>query len=303
MIESVTVTNSRNNSIILKLADPFENGILIQGIDGIGPGKADINTTELATTDGGIINSARLSSRNIVFNLLLLEAPDVETTRHRVYKCFPIKKEVGLTIKTDQRTVSISGIVESNEPDIFSEQESMQVSIICPDPYFYAENALYKLNGVTQAFSFPFSNESLNNKVINLGEITYTKGEKIYYDGEIDSGVIIKIHATDHVEDIWIRNDADNTTMALDTSKIDTIVGDGNNDIIAEDVIYISTMKSKRYVHLVRNGVTYNILQTLPKGSKWIMLQSGVNSFSYGASDGIMNAEIDIASYVLYSGI
>ena len=84
--------------------------------------------------DGSIFASARATERNIVLTLILLPIPSIESVRQKTYSFFPIKKAVTLLVETDNRLVETTGYVESNEPNIFSQQESTQISIICPDP-------------------------------------------------------------------------------------------------------------------------------------------------------------------------
>ena len=67
MIKSVTVTNYLGESLLLELSNPWEVGIAITKIEGLGPVKASINSTEISSGDGARFNSARISTRNIVF--------------------------------------------------------------------------------------------------------------------------------------------------------------------------------------------------------------------------------------------
>ena len=97
MIKNVTVTNHLGESIKLNLRVPEKSGFLIQKISGLGPSKANINSTESATIDGSIYNSARVTSRNIVIELAFMFSPTVEDVRQRSYKYFPIKKELRFT--------------------------------------------------------------------------------------------------------------------------------------------------------------------------------------------------------------
>ena len=62
MIQSVTVTNPKGESLKLVLRAPESSGLIIQEISGLGPSKANINSTELATMDGSIFASARALS-------------------------------------------------------------------------------------------------------------------------------------------------------------------------------------------------------------------------------------------------
>ena len=69
MIRAVTFTNYLGDSIRLDLARPEESGFIIKSVTRLGPGKANINTTEIATNDGSLFNSSRMPSRNIVISL------------------------------------------------------------------------------------------------------------------------------------------------------------------------------------------------------------------------------------------
>ena len=72
MIRAVTVTNYLGESKRFELAFPEKSGFAVQSISGLGPSKADINTTEISTNDGSLYNSARVNSRNIVMSLKLM---------------------------------------------------------------------------------------------------------------------------------------------------------------------------------------------------------------------------------------
>ena len=66
MIRSFTVTNYRDESLTCELSDPSKEGFVVAGIDGLGPTKATVNVTDISSIDGGLFNSARIGSRNIV---------------------------------------------------------------------------------------------------------------------------------------------------------------------------------------------------------------------------------------------
>lgn len=161
MIRSVTVTNYLGKSITLELGRPEESGFIVKNITGLGPDKATVNITEYTSEDGGIFNSARKSSKNIVMELEFMSYKEtIEDVRQKSYEYFPLKREVNLKILTDNHELEIDGIVESNEPDIFSKNEGCQISIICPNPYF---REIYKQetfsSGDKEMFEFPFWND------------------------------------------------------------------------------------------------------------------------------------------------
>lgn len=302
MIKSIIVTNYRGDSIQLDLADPEKSGFLVKEISGLGPCKATINTTEVSTNDGSIYNSARLDARNIVLDLAFVGS-DIETVRQLSYKYFPIKKELSLEIITDNRDCVTTGYVESNEPDIFSEEESASISIICPDAYFYSakdgEN-ITESYGETPMFEFPFCNDSLTEKLLIMGEIYQFTEVVVAYDGDAEVGATITLHAIGEVTNPAIYNVETSEQMLIDTGKMETLTGSG---FIAGDDIIICTVKGKKTVKLLRDGVYTNILNALDRNSDWFQLSKGENVLSYTAESGGSNLQIKIQNDVIYEGI
>lgn len=303
MIKSITVTNYLGDSIKMELARPEKSGFIVHSVHGLGPGKASINTTEVSTNDGGIFNSARLPSRNIVIGLLYMWQDSIEEVRHKSYKYFPLKKKVKLTIETDTRTAFIEGYVEANEPNIFSKVEGADISIICPNPLFYStekDNSEVVFSGVESAFEFPFSNESLVEPLLEMSIMRNTIEQVVTYDGDADIGVTITINAIDTATNITIYNTGTREIMRLDTSKIEAITGSG---IVAGDSITICTVKGRKSITLLRAGKTTNILNCLDRNSDWFSLTKGDNVFAYTAEDGASNLMFRIDHQVVYEGV
>lgn len=303
MIKSVTVTNYINDSIKIELKSPETTGFIVDegGITGLGPAYAYINTTEFATTDGAVFNSAKASSRNIVMNLLFMESPTIEAVRQRSYKYFPLKRRIKILIEADNRVCETYGYVESNDPSIFSKREGTQISIICPDPYFYSNvDRVILFYGVEPGFEFPFSNESLSTPLIEFGNIKNEPIQSIYYRGDAEVGFTMYIHALGEITNPAIYNITTREQMRLDSSKIEAITGSG---IINGDDIIISTISNDKYIHLVRNGVTTNILNCLDKNADWFALSKGDNVFAYTRDYGITNMQFRVEYKEAYEGV
>lgn len=301
MIKSVEVTNNLNESILIELRFPEKSGFLIKEITGLGPAKADINSTEVSTFDGAIFNSARINSRNIVLTLKLLMSPTVEDIRQKSYKYFPVKKKIKLKIETDNRICEIYGYVESNEPNIFSKEENTVISIICPDPYFYnsaIETTMF--SGIQAGFEFPFSNESLTAKTIVMGDIILNQEKSILYEGDSEMGVIIYIHALGAATNVTICNTQTRELMKIDTDKLTILTGSA---IIAGDEIFISTIKGDKFIQLLRDGVYYNILNCLDKNVDWFQLVKGDNLFAFTAETGVSMLQFEIQNRIAYEGV
>lgn len=186
MVESIEVINFSNDSKPLKLvlSDP-ENEITSQGfavtsVTGLGPGKATVNSSELVTIDGAEFINARLPKRTIKIDLTFLPIAYekdgkrvdefVADIRRKSYRYFPIKEKVKLIFTTveyrrdptnmyksipDRKSYYIEGIVEQNEPNIWSKSESSTIQIVCMDPYFKDVNTMKKsFNDIIPRFHY-----------------------------------------------------------------------------------------------------------------------------------------------------
>lgn len=304
MIRKIIATNHLGESLEMELQHPEKSGLYIYDITGLGPGKADINTTDIATNDGSLYNSARMNQRNIVVSMKFLFAPTIEDVRQKVYKYFPIKRQIKLAIETDNRFCEIVGCVESNDPDIFSKKESTQISIICPDPYFYSigedGESTTVFSGIEPLFEFPFSNESLTERLIEFGAIQNRMEQTVYYDGDAEVGVTIHINALGKASNVTIHNTGTRETLRIDTKKLNQLTGSG---IVAGDEIIISTVKGNKYIQLLRGGVYTNILNCLDKDADWFQLAKGDNIFAYTADSGASNLQFRIVHRTIFEGV
>ena len=315
MINSITVTNYLGDKLKLELARPERSGFVIKSITGLGAGKANISTSDVITTDGGLFNSSRLPVRNIVISLEFMrlaskvdgQSLSIEEARQKTYRYFPIKRKVTLQIDTDNRSVEIEGYVESNEPTIFSKNEGTEISIICPDPYFYAygDDGVISTDfyGLTPLFEFPFSNESTSIPLMEMGTLSETSQRTVMYEGDIETGVTITLHATGEANNITIHHHNPDTTgsIRIDTDKLRALTG---SSIKAGDDIIICTIKGSKFAKLVRDGKTRLILNCLDKDAAWFQLVRGENVFTYTADDdGASKINMSIEGRVRYEGV
>lgn len=303
MIKSVTVTNYLGDSIKLELTKPEESEFAIMSIDGLGPGSATINTSEQVTDDGATYNSARVQTRNIVISLRYWgKTESIESIRQKSYKYFPLKRKVTLLIETDNRTSEIEGYVESNEPNIFSSEEGSDISIICPNPFFYSAYVtnVTSFGGVEALFEFPFSNESLTEPLLEFSEIRDQIDRDIIYEGDVEIGVTIHIRASGSASGITIYNVGKRETMKINTNTLEVMTGSG---IVDGDEIVITTTRNNKSAILIREGKTTNILNCIDRMSTWFQISKGVNTFAYTAETGRNNLLLEIQNRVVYEGV
>lgn len=285
----------------LILREPDKSGLIVKEITGLGPPKATINSTEIATADGGIFSSARAQERNIVITLQMMFAPTIETSRQKTYRYFQIKKPVRLLIETDNRMVEATGYVESNTPLIFTSEETTQISIVCVDPFFYAiGDSETVFSGVQPKFEFPFSNESILDQMLEMGNLLLDTRAELDYIGDVDTGIVITIHALGPAEGIRLYNVDTQEEMVIDTAKIATITGgvvDKGDDII------ISTIKGSKYIKFRRGGHDTNVIAALRRGGSWFQLTPGPNKFGFSAESGENNLMVSFSYRNAYGGI
>lgn len=311
MIKTITVTNYLGNSLTLELTRPEKSGFVVKSIDGLDPPAASINASDFATGDGAKYNSSRISTRNVVLHLTFMKTQNetIEDIRHKAYKYFPPKTEVKLTIDTDIFTVETRGRVESTLVSIFSNEEGADVSILCPDPYLYSTKTNETLfTGVIPLFTFPFSNESPTSPMLEFGKTKIDTVKNVHYEGDFEIGIVIKIHAVGDVSNIAIYNLDKNEEMSINTDIITNMFKTENgevtiNGIVAEDEITIDTRRGQKSAILLRNGIKYNILNSINKGSTWFTLSKGGNTFAYRTASGEENIEFHISNQVAYLGV
>ena len=303
MIKSLTVTNPKGESLKLDLMRPGLSGLAVKSIDGLGPPQASIKTSEIATMDGVLYVGSRLEIRNIVISLIMMEQPSVEVNRLKTYRYFPVMKSVEIVVETDDKTVKINGYVESNEPEIFAEQEETKISIICPDPYFYDVNeSVVGFSDVLSLFEFEFENASVSEKLIEMSEIRNDTRSLITYPGDGDTGLLIKIQMYAPVTKIEMYNSFTGGSMKIDASKLPSTLG---STFRVNDVLEISTKRGDKSVTLVRSGNRSNAITCLTRNAEWFQLTAGDNIFSYAIDDGDndSNVSITFAFDIAYEGV
>jgi hypothetical protein len=302
MIKSIKVTNPKGESLVLDLFHPEKSGLIVRSISGLGPPKANINSTDLATADGALYSSARASTRNIVFNLQFMFAPTIEDSRQLTYKYFPLKKLIKIEVETDNRSLETSGYVESNQPDIFSKEETTQISILCLNPFFYDPNpSVTQFATVTPTFEFPFSNESTNENLIEFGAINLDTRSIIDYIGDVDTGVLITIHALGSVSgSLTIYNVETQEKMIVNLAKIKTLIG---KDYGSGDDIIISTVSGDKYVQVLHDGKYTNAIAAIEKLADWFQVSVGRNIFNFTVTKGVENLVMSFSYRNAYGGI
>ena len=303
MIRSVTVINPSGRELTMVLNNPWESGLAVLEVSGLGPPKATINSSKVVGRDGTIVNSTRVDSRNIVFNLKFMPNKTIQESRRRTYEFFPIKKSVELRFNTDEESYFTYGYVESNEASVFSAETGTTISVICEDPYFYLggkeDSQITQFTTVIPMFEFPFSNESLEEKLLIFGNQLTVPDKTLFYQGTTPTGFVARMVFSGSVVNPALYNVLTAERIKIDTTKLASLTGSG---IKEGDEIIISTVRGAKKIQLFRDGLYKNILNTADKNMVWLELQPGDNVLTYTADLGAANMSVEIRNRVLLEG-
>lgn len=256
----------------------------VVNIEGLDSPTAVVNVTDIATLDGGKFNSARLPKRNIVITLRL--NGEVEENRLMIYHLFRTKEAVTFYYANDSLSVKIDGIIEATSCPIFTNNEVMQISIICPYPYFRAlESTETPISNRHPLFKFPFA---INlNEPMPFSDYSENRITTVINDSQTEQGCIIQITAlpndTGYVSGVAITN--------ADTGDALII----NQQIPENAVVTVNTVKGQKSVTMKRvDGTVRNIFNTVQLGSVFFQLAVGVNRFTYTAGGGDQDKDVEI---------
>ena len=270
------------------------NQYITSKIDGLNPPAGTISTSTYAGMDGSYLNNAFIEKRNVVISFQM-RGIGLEKRRHALYRVVKPSRYIKVFYKTAGIDVYTEGYVETCEISNFDTLTSGQISIICPNPYWYSTSAVYAYySQVTGAFHFPFPK---SDAPFPLGVYSTTDNIIIQNDGD-ETGFTIQIEASSSeiVPEIAAYTP---TIYNADTGEYLQIKG----DILKGDVITITTKTGNKTVTLTRNGVDSNIINRLVSGSTWLSLREGKNTFHMQAVRGVKNLKVTLMHRNAYLGV
>lgn len=238
-------------------------------IEGLEPTNATINTSPVANFDGSRYNSARTNERNIVIYLVI--EGNCESNRINLYKYVRTKRYIKMYYKNTTRDVYAEGYVESMPIGYFEMKQTIQISILCPHPYFKSvHNDVIDFSSLISQFIFPFAYEE-SGAPFSMLEIN--REQPIINSGDIENGVVITIQAVGTVLNPVIYNFSKNEFFRL------------NMELSVGDQIVINTNRSQKRITYTHDGENINAINYMDRGSTWFELLVGDNIFGYGADE------------------
>ena len=247
----------------------YNKNYVISEIGGLTPPKSRINLSDIAGMDGALFNSAKAETRNIV--LTVLPQNPVEKNRLALYKFAQVAQWCKIYYSNGSVDVQIEGYVETVEGSLFSKTQTIQISIICPQPYFESLREIYNdISSLISSFEFPFA---IDSEGVEFSYIERNVLANVVNVGNVTTGLLIYITA---------RGDVVNPIIYDDKGGFIGL----NMTLRSGEQIVINTKSGERSVKLVSGTTETNIINKLMADPSWFSLYPGDNVFSYSAESG-----------------
>ena len=220
-------------------------------ISGLTRPKAEINRSALAGANASRISGAQITERNIVMDIV--PQGDGEEMRQALYDILPFDTMLRFYVETKQRCVYIDGYAEELEGDEPNGDEfSVQVSIICPFPWFQSVE--------------------LHSQSLVVGN-----NNPILYDGDVPAGWTLNVPPQESPPLVGSVGDLEITISG------ETFAYSGN--ISVPTICTIPGRKSFTGIRSATGDTRHPAFDAMIAGCQWPMISRNGNNVSVSCSD------------------
>lgn len=294
----ITCTNTSEN-IAVYLRRTSASPWYLSSFSGIYDTDYDVTTSANTLADGSQYMGSKVNQRNIVLTL-------ANKSRHRSARALLAR----VFKPRSKGTLQYSDGTITRKIDYYTEKVSFEtkgvrsddsgvmiatVSLICPDPFFYEiSDSVRQMSAWMPSFTFEHAFS------VDGEEIGYRSKEKIAEisneSGIDEIGMDISIITSGAASNIYVTNATTNEVIRIgtDTSALNLVAG---------DVVEITTEIGNRHVWLTHEGTTTEINYLLSSDSSFLTLTAGTNVIGYGASSGVDNLSIEITYRMRYASV
>lgn len=274
------------NANIVDLTDGERYEVI--SISGLNPPSASLFTSKSPNRKGSKHNGSTLNERVIVIQIKLLG--NVEESRNALYAWTEPEQYAKIYFSNGAKSVYCEGYVETCDVDLFSDNEVMNVEILCGDPYLKdMQDMIVEISNVLKQFTFAFAIDSQGIPFSTLKESNVTS----VINSGAETGVQFVIRCTEPITSI-VLFDADDTTRQF---KIEY-------SFATDWQIIINTEGSPKTCKAITpDGMEVNILRYVKGNPTWFNLKKGNNRFGYLANDGAAAVEMSVVFTNHYLGV
>lgn len=276
MLTQILVDSANPFTLHIANATP-KDSFLVRKITGLNPPDFSLFIGDFSR-DGGIYQGRRVGTRNVVFTIDLNPNPalgeTVSSLREVLYKAFldPLSEADYLKIALYDDSLRVRylvGYTEKFETDIFDSETTVQISIICPDPYLRDDvptSIVDTLNGG------PWSTLNFN------------------YLGTAATGFEVALTLTSNTEILTLENNSKKMVIDM-TEQVGTMY--------SGQKVFFTTTRGYRDIR-IKTGLlpSIPIVASLTYDSPWIELTATANVMKvYGATSADIVGVINTLTY------
>ena len=289
---SATFTNTEDN--INLIVDGNCPGIVIEEIDGIYDFEGEVRTSPYSQTHGDRYKNTRAVKRNIVVSGRIYS--DFYDNRQLMYRVFRLGS-LGRFCYTEPNRENryADYYVENVDIDQDAYRGEFQISLICPDPFFYAGESEY-IDLASWLSDFIFQHEFVAaGEVIGHRETSMIQ-EVENLNGVDGIGMKIVLTASGNVTNPYV--------YLYETGERITIGTTANPYILSSSKrVEIDTTTGKKNIVQYENNVETRINEYLDPNSSFFQLKAGKNTIGYNAASGETFMNVHIEYKMRYLGV
>ena len=267
--------SARGDRLPLATNDLFQ----LVHVDGMTTAATSISSSAIGSADGDIVNNVQANARPIVIDLRIKNGVSVEEAKRAVLRVVKIKQTGTLEWTQHDKTVTISGIVESVDMPRWSDAVTMQLTMYCSQPFW--EDLDFVVQQISEAVALHWFTDSAAGMLcftesgIALGEYDTIRTKHFHNNGDVSVGLEISIVAFATVTNPIIY-DGEGNFLGVG-------YGDGAKQVQLQvgDNVIITTHKGNKDIRL--NGKS--ILPKLRPQSTWLQMEAGDNLYTINSDD------------------
>lgn len=287
-IEKLTYTNERGESVVFSHASIFHTN----EVSGLSDVRNAIYSINSMGQDGDTYLGNRIESREIeiVGSIKERNKDQMREYRRKLNRVLNPQYAATLTYEYGEFKRVIDCKVD-NAP-VFSRKAIFQdftVQLLCLNPFWRKESKSRDdiatwIGGLEFPVEIPAEGWQIGFRQPSLIV-------NVYNDGDVQAGIRVEFRALGVVKKPSLLN--------VDTGEFIKL----NIDLVAGDVLSVSTGYGEKEVTLKRGGVTSDAFRYLDVDSSYLQLSVGDNLFRYSAEQNLENLEVSIYHDDLYLGV
>lgn len=284
------ITCSNADGVTVTFNEQTVNPFLLVDVTGVYEISNNVTISSNTMSEGGTYQGSVARVRNIV--LTIKDKTNHAYNRNLLTALFKAGETGNMVFHESENTRQISYYVESVNSTGENNARTYTVSLLCPDPFFYA------MNDITVYMAAWVPHFQFIHEFIATGEeFGYRSAERLQKIANQNAANNIGMTIT-----ITANGDVTNPSIIRVESNEAITVGTPTKplNMVAGDKVTITTSDNDKHVYLTHENVTTEINEYLTEDSVFIQLMRGVNDIGYNAESGVDSMVVEISYRLKY---